>query len=144
MSHRRFHRSILWLMPWLVLRAFVPAGFMVSTGLDGPQLSLCSGHTSLPGAPAAELDPHAAHHGAHHGQRADVGDVEHAAGHGGKHFDAPCPFGIAAVGITVSVLRPAPVSVLPTDESFTSSSARVVAAGPLRSDYIRGPPLQLS
>jgi hypothetical protein len=144
MTRRSFQRCLLWLLPLLILRAFVPAGFMVSADAAGLQLTLCPDQVSLPLA-----DAHAGHHmghgdgvdehAGHHMQVGGAGD-EHAAHHGGKHFESPCPFGIATVAVGPTLLQPArPLAEL-ADKPFFRPSIRLAAAGPLRADRIRGPP----
>ena len=144
MTRRSFQRCLLWLLPLLILRAFVPAGFMVSTGAAGLELTLCPDQVSLPLA-----DAHAAHlmghsggvdeHAGHH-MRAGGASDEHSAHHGGKHFESPCPFGIAAAAVDPTLPQPALSLAEFTDEPFVRPSIRLTAAGPLRADRIRGPP----
>jgi len=145
MNRRLFQRCVLWLLPVLLLRAVVPAGFMLSAGASGLELTFCSAQAPMIAGLAGSMDHalHASEHASHDMQAGDTGTSvdPHAAHHAGKHFDSPCPFGIAAAAIASDV-QPVTVAAAVTAVGifeFTSSPA--ASSGPLRADRIRGPPL---
>jgi hypothetical protein len=84
MSARRKHRWLAWLLPLLVLRAFVPAGFMLSWSGNDLQIVLCSGT----GPATQSISHHVAQDGAHHHHHDD--------GESKVHENSLCPF--AATG----------------------------------------------
>jgi len=130
-------RRWIWcVLPFLVARVFVPAGFMLSNGQDGLSLVLCSGTgpvaTFRATSSAAPEQQHHAEHGEHHyGQGGGGGDT---------HDDAPCPFSLAASACTADITYfAAPDSVAPT-QTIVSYSSPPPGAGPVQIDRIRGPP----
>ncbi|HEY4369501.1 MAG TPA: hypothetical protein VGN07_19865 [Steroidobacteraceae bacterium] len=149
MNRRLFQRCVLWLLPLLVLRAFVPAGFMVSTAANGLELTFCSAQVPMLAdqMPADHMMPadHAMHGAAHAGHAMPMADGNavdpHAAHHAGKHFDSPCPFGVAVAAIVTDLLPVSLATVVAAVASVEFSSAPVFSAGPIRTDRIRGPPL---
>lgn len=62
LSRRSRRWLALLLLPALILRAGIPAGFMLFPGLDGAYLGFCPGSGALPPA-ANELATHASHSG---------------------------------------------------------------------------------
>lgn len=56
-SRRRLHLVLTLLMPLLLLRALLPAGYMVAAAEDGPRMVLCSAGLAGLGAPAGD-SPH--------------------------------------------------------------------------------------
>lgn len=145
--NRRFFKSlILWIVPLLLARAMIPAGFMLSVGADGLDLMFCSGSMQMPAGlqqPAGDHSEHAGH-ASHHeaGQHSGHGSSHHgdAASDGSTHSNAPCPFSLAASAASVDVLYLAAVASASTDETVAFISAPAASAGPLRTDRIRGPP----
>lgn len=141
--NRRFCKSLsLWIVPLLLLRALIPAGFMLAADANGLSLVFCS--VNLPQSPAAsgtvQHDEHAAHHAGH--DHAPAG--EHSGAHdqhtaAGQH-NAPCPFSLAAVGAACEVVYLVATVVIPADERFELPPAPPSSIGPLRADRIRGPP----
>jgi len=77
----------------------------------------------MPAGDGGAADPHAAHH------------------HAGKHFDSPCPFGVAATAIAAALPPVTVATVAAAVGIFEFTSAPAVSAGPIRADRIRGPPL---
>jgi hypothetical protein len=67
LSVRRRRRLTLLVLPALLLRALIPAGFMPYAGAGGPHIGFCPGAGALP-AGVVHLAAHAAHVAhAHHG-----------------------------------------------------------------------------
>ncbi|HKE92687.1 MAG TPA: hypothetical protein VKB34_00160 [Povalibacter sp.] len=134
--NRRFFKSLtLWIVPLLVLRAMVPAGYMLMAGEGGLQMMFCPSVVQ----PTEQVTAHAGHE--HHAgmQHGDAG------GHsrGFQHDNAPCPFSLTATAALTDVPYLATVSNLVAGPVVDFLSAPAVSAGPLRADRIRGPP-QLS
>jgi hypothetical protein len=127
----------LWIVPLLVVRALIPAGFMLSVEAGRLQLMFCpSGvvrllEEQLSGGQQA----HAEHHqGMHHGGGADEASRSHA------QDNAPCPFSLVASATPSSIPYVADVVTAPRDERFEFLSAPTFRVGPTRTDRIRGPP----
>jgi hypothetical protein len=147
----RSHRWLMWLLPLLVARAFVPAGFMLSAGADGLSLTFCPGTTSVAqfaavqqGAQAhqtAQSDgsAHADHQQhAHHQSHSD--DQQHS-----NHFSASdtgvCPFAVVAASCAGSDFYLATVAFDPAANLLPDYTAPPDANRPIRADRIRGPPI---
>ena len=134
----------LWILPLLVARALVPAGFMLSAEAGRLQLMFCpSGVVQPLGlAAGAQQQAHAEHHahdgGMHHAGM-HHGDVDEASSSHSAQDNAPCPFSLVASATLSSVAYWAVVAVA-TDERFEVIATPVVHAGPIRTDRIRGPP----
>ena len=128
MKRTHLNRWTLWLLPLLLARMFVPAGFMLSADTTGLSIVFC---TSVSAARADSA--HAGHHDhvAHHQQQSDD---ERAAQNMGE-----CPFAVASVllshDVPVIAAEPLPDLHVPTADSTPSPRARL-----LRSQPIRGPP----
>jgi len=141
--NRCFYRKwVVWLLPLLALRAFLPVGFMWSAGPSGLELGFCPGQSSAMVAVAAA--GHAHHHGAGFTEQLqhDEGPAtqhHHGAGQG-ERPDSPCPYGIAAVAMAGDV--PHVSAALPEPDAALSApqSVAFTTAGPARADRIRGPP----
>lgn len=136
---RRFCKSLsLWIVPLLVLRALIPAGFMLAADASGLSLVFCS--VSTPQSVAADAGDqhqgHADHHAGHH-DPAQEHSGDHASA--GQH-NAPCPFSLAAVAAAGAISYFVSIAAMPVDAPFEWSSAPTSSAGPLRADRIRGPP----
>jgi len=120
------------LLPALLLRALIPAGFMPVAGAGGPYLGFCPGAGELPpgvAAPAA----HASHHGhAHHG-----GDGR---GVPGTPHHPACVF---SAGAATAFAAP-PAEAIP-GPALTSLTERIAAPiflpAILRAQSPRGPPI---
>ncbi len=139
MPRRYLNRWTPWLLALIALRAFVPAGFMLSVQDGSLAFTLCPGTTAP--APVATIG-HAEHH--HHAQAA------HAHAHeptshgdtGAQQHDGsapPCPWALTTAACSVEpppVLggfeRP-PLGEVTFESGFISRSF-------LRADRIRGPP----
>lgn len=144
MNRRLFQRCVLWLLPLLLLRAVVPAGFMLSAAASGLELTFCSAQSPMIAGLAGSVD-HAEHASEHagHDMHAGIGTSvnPHAAHHAGKHFDSPCPFGVAAAAIAPDVQPVSVAADVTTVGIFEFTSSPAASSGPLRADRIRGPPL---
>ena len=145
MNRRLFQRCLLWLLPLLLARAIVPAGFMVAADTNGLELTFCSAQAPmLAAASMPSMEGGHAMQGAEHADHqmpADAGGVDpHAAHHAGKHFDSPCPFGVAATAMTSDLSAVSLATVVAAVGVFDFVSAPAVAGGPQRADRIRGPP----
>jgi hypothetical protein len=141
MNRRLFQRCVLWLLPLLLLRAIVPAGFMLSAGASGLELTFCSAQSPMMAGLAGSVD-----HAAHAGHDMFTGGTgtsvdQHAAHHAGKHFDSPCPFGVAAAAIASDVQPVSVATVVTALGIFEFAPSPAASSGPLRADRIRGPPL---
>lgn len=126
----------LWILPLLLARALIPAGFMLSMDAGSLQLMFCPAVVQ----PARQLPAHLAH--------------EHSSQHGGMHHpdaeghdsashnddNAPCPFSLVAAAVPADVPHLQDSAIVPSDERFDFISAPAVRVGPVRTDRIRGPP----
>jgi hypothetical protein len=130
---RTRRRRLAWLLlPALLLRALIPAGFMPVAGAGGLQLGLCPGAGALPPA-AAALATHASHLGhAHHG--ADGRGFPETAHHPACVFSAGAATGFSEPSTEV---LPAPALTAPTERI----AAPIYLPTILRSQSPRGPPL---
>ena len=119
MSRRFCRKWVVWLLPILALRAFLPVGFMWTAGPGGLELSFCPGQGSVLVA------------GTHH---------HHDGGPGSERADSPCPFGMAAVALSSDVDHLAAALPEPGPVLVAPRSIGLSTAGPVRADRIRGPP----
>jgi len=130
-------RWIWYVLPLLVARVFVPAGFMLSNGQDGLSLVLCSGTgpvaTFQATSSAAAEQQHRAEHGEHH--------YGHGGGGGDTHDDAPCPFSLAVSACAADIAYFAAPDSVTSTQKIVSYSNPPPGAGPVQIDRIRGPPL---
>jgi len=129
-SMRRRRRLALLVLPALLLRALIPAGFMPLAGAGGPYLGLCPGAGAVPHS-ASELATHASH--VH---------TQHAAGvphdPGTNHHPA-CVFSAGATtafATTPTAALAAPVTPGPVEHR----AALVFLPAILRAQSSRGPP----
>ena len=138
----RFARLLtLWIVPLLLARAFIPAGFMVAADAGGLSLVVCAGVAS---PPAVRHAAHASHHeiAQHPAHSIEHGDTTHA-DHGGRgleHESAPCPFLLGATAALADIPRVASTASILSDPVLDFLSAPTFSVGPLRSERIRGPP----
>lgn len=136
MNRRIFKSLTLWMVPLLLARALIPAGYMLMTGADGLQLMFCPGVVQLA---VPTVDEHA-HHAGHHAAADQAGQADDSPGHRAQD-GMPCPFALAAVAALGHVIGSAAFSGSIADEFVDFHRAPDVHSGPLRSDRIRGPPL---
>jgi hypothetical protein len=140
MNRRILKLLSLWIVPLLIARAMIPAGYMLSTA-DGLGLMFCPGvlqtasmsHSS----PAAQMD-----HSTHAGH-----DMSQHAGHDGgapdsdtSHENSACPFSLVATAALLDIPFVTTDSIRPVDEFLEFISPPASSAGPARTDRIRGPP----
>ena len=142
MSRRRVRRWVTWLLPLLVARMLVPAGFMVSTAGGSLDVVLCSGFAPLP-APVHLGAAHIHHGGAEHTTHAPHGDTapDGVPVSDSDHYQPACPFALASTGfnfhaVRAAAERPTPVTALPDIGAEPAWNSRTVLL-----DRIRGPPL---
>lgn len=112
-----------WLLPVLVVRAFLPVGFMFTTDADGLHLAFCPDQAPI---------VHSLH---------DAPPAGHAGHHGAGHIDPPCPFAMAAVAAVIDVPHLETVALRTVDPFVPERIVAVPLAGPQRADRIRGPPV---
>ena len=166
MKPRTLQRWILWLLPLMLLRAFVPAGFMLSahagelsvvfcssvrapaSSNDGPSAPWSESRSGEPTATARSL-----HHEHGHNQTNHLGAPgahhtdEHQSHHGSKNEGSEhnatgtnsCPYALIATtpaGHIEFFLSP------PANESYPQQFTALLFSsyGPQRSEFIRGPP----
>ena len=132
MKRTHLHRWTLWLLPLLLARMFVPAGFMLSADATGLSIVFCTS-VSTPAATSSHVahHDHAGHdHAAHQDQSGD----EHATQSMGV-----CPFAVASVllshDVPVITAEPVPDLYVLTLDSTLPPEFQL-----LRSQPIRGPP----
>jgi len=127
MNRRLFRKWARWLLPLLVVRAFLPVGFMLATTqADGLQLAFCPNQ-----APIVQ----SAH------QHASTDHGNHTGGqHSGAHLAQPCAFAVAAVAAVIDVPQLDLVASLAAEQFLPERVVAVPLAGPQRADRIRGPP----
>lgn len=133
---RRRHLNLLSLLilPLLLARALIPAGFMLSVDAGALQLMFCPAGVVQPlGSRAMEHAPH--HEGMHHGAAGDDAAASH------NDDNAPCPFSLVASTTPSEVPYLAAVADRLSDERFEFLSAPTFRVGPVRADRIRGPPV---
>lgn len=128
----------LWILPLLVARALIPAGFMMSVDAGQLQLMFCPAGVVQPlfSSKATQQQAHAEHQhhqGMHHGG-ADQASPSH------DDDNAPCPFSLVASATSCDIPHLAGVADAPRDERFEFLSAPTFSVGPVRADRIRGPP----
>jgi hypothetical protein len=125
-SGRRTRGGRWWaraLLPLLLLRALIPAGFMPAVGAGSLALVFCE-----PAALAAGA--HAAAH--HHGH----GDT----GHSGHLASAECPFAQSAAPALPTLAALPPAQPLVAHVAATTHAQSILPAAPPRHTAARGPP----
>lgn len=144
MKPRPSHRWIAWLLPLFVLRAFVPAGFMLAPSPDGMQMVLCSGvgPATLPAIAHGGLSEHgnhAAHLGHAHHSSSAANESSHPE-HSPAHQASMCVFAVGGTAnaptLHMAVLLNAPIADAPID-FITDPELNSL---PILTDRIRGPP----
>ena len=117
-QHRRLHVATCFLLGMLLLRAYVPVGFMPASGAPF-LLQLCPAAGALPMATDAPMDPPM---DMSHGMAMSMGADHQSHQHG--HFDQ-CPFGSApAAGPLSQFLVFEPAGLAPSFNPVDFQSAR--------------------
>jgi hypothetical protein len=127
---RRLHRWAAWLLPLLVVRLFVPTGFMLSASGGEIGIALCPGYAPLPFDHAA--------HGMHGGAHEPDGPQPSGESDSGP---TPCPFllaGSAASAPPTKLLGELPRVADPVPDLHSHPDW---ISRPVLIDRIRGPPV---
>ena len=96
----RIHRCVLWLLPLLIARLCVPAGFMMSVTSNGLDVMLCPAYAALPGPSAAN----AVHvHHAMQGVSAEEGPHQESTQQGLSQ--SLCPFAVAGGAALIAAVH---------------------------------------
>jgi hypothetical protein len=133
MKRRLLQRWAIWLLPLLLARAFVPAGFMLSAQAGELSLIFCSGIASTA---APQVSKHAAHQ--HHAGHATEDGSASGTEAGSDGFSS-CPFAVAGAAPTLDLPHVVGhLAAIEHEESF--APLLFSSAGPARADRIRGPP----
>ena len=128
MNRARLKPWITWLLPLMLLRAFVPMGFMLSGESGGLAITFCSSVAAPSGS-----DIHAAHH--HHDAQ---GAAHHH--HGSEaHERSVCPYGLTGPAQTAAVIT-FEASVPVAELSATPGEPSQPHLTPAQVEPIRGPP----
>lgn len=135
MTRRTLKRWTSWLLPLLVLRAFVPAGFMFSAEAGRLLLTFCP-TVAAPQFGADHQSSEYMHGLAQHA----VGDgAEHQQHHNPGHEFSPCPFSLTATGCVGDLAHIANIAERPFYSKVLFESVHVPHSY-FRADRIRGPP----
>jgi hypothetical protein len=125
-TKRKF--NLIWLLlPFLLVRGLVPAGFMIDASSGSLSIVMCGGEGPLNVTALAEHSGHAMHH-AHHGN-----DHE-------KHKGSICPFAIAGSSATFASIPSLPVDIEPVRTRAADVTAFHGLYGPSRTQQSRAPP----
>lgn len=154
----RWQHWIVWLLPFLVARALVPAGFMLSVGDGGLTLTFCPAAAPVSLSATAHHDPshQLAHaHDAESTQHESTQDHESTQNHGSAqdqqhhsdHYRASdtgvCPFGVVGGTCVDANVHLTHLFIDSTSELLPPYTAPPDANRLIRADRIRGPPLVL-
>ena len=126
MTTKRKFKLIWLLLPFLLVRGLVPAGFMIDAASGGLSIVMCGGEGPLKVA-APEHSGHAMHHGQH------GNDHE-------KHKGSICPFAIAGSAATFTSIPSLPVDIEPVRTFAADTIAFHGLYGPSRTQQSRAPP----
>lgn len=132
MTRRSLNRWTMWLLPLLVLRAFVPAGFMFSADAGRLLLTFC------PTVATGKSNGDHSHALAQHASGAGVEHQHHQNDSPGHEF-SPCPFSLTATGCAGELAYVADLVERPSYSKVLFESVHV-ASSYFRADRIRGPP----
>jgi hypothetical protein len=125
---------VLWLLPLLAARAFLPVGFMLSADASGLALAFCP--TQSPALAAAfPLNSTTAQHSGHHHQ-API-DIDKP----GASADPPCPYALGAVAVENSTHCAARLLQSFEHEPAVRTARLAPLFGPVRAHSVRGPPV---
>jgi hypothetical protein len=147
---RRSHRWIVWLLPFLVARAFVPTGFMVSAVAGelslafcpsaGPVAELAALNTTGAAEQQAQGHEHSQSDHAHHAQHHSHGTADQHANHFGASDTGVCPFAVVATACAGGDFHTADACFAAASDLLPLYSAPPDSNRPVRTDRIRGPP----
>ncbi len=124
-------RWTTWLLPLIVLRAFIPMGFMLGSGPHGLQLMFCPGVMQAADSHSAVAHSGASTEAASHGN-------QHRESHG-QNEHAPCPYGLIGAAACAEPIYLA-VGRAGTDAPIVLPSIPLLDRSPVRAEPIRGPP----
>jgi hypothetical protein len=130
MSSTHLYRWLRWLLPLLVARALVPAGFMLSVDAGGLALTFC---------PSVAAPPAEHHAQAHHEHGSDA-THDHEQHHRGHDTGSLCPFALVAGACSTDIPHVAVNVERPSFAPVPFESA-ALSGVPLRAERIRGPPV---
>lgn len=128
---RTKRRLLALVLPLLLLRLLVPAGFMPMAGAGGLGIVLCPQEARLPPGLAMAHAGHAMHHAGHHGGGAPASAEHHA----------PCLFAASAAppvpaSLLLAAAAPASATAAPLPRQARASALPVI----LRAQSARAPP----
>jgi hypothetical protein len=130
---RRSRRLLALMLPLVLLRLLVPAGFMPVAGAGGLAVGLCPGEAAMP---PGYRGAHAAHE--HHAGRHGDGGAP-----GGEHH-AQCLFAASAVpAFAPTALATAAASASAAQMRLPAQSRTVTIASIRRAQSPRAPPIQV-
>jgi hypothetical protein len=133
-AKRKF--TLIWLLlPLLLLRGLVPAGFMIDASGGSLSIVMCGGDGPLNTA-VSEHNSHAMHHAQ---QQGDEHAGHHGSGHD-QHKNSICPFAIAGSAATFVSVPSLPVNIEPVRTEATDVVAFRGLHGPSRAQQSRAPP----
>jgi hypothetical protein len=141
MSARANHSFLTWLLPLLILRAFVPAGFMLMGSGDGLQMVVCSGTApaTLSAKSSSDQHAHADHSHHQHAAAQAAASSQHDHQNAQAHEGSYCPFAIAG-----SASAPTIAYAFQPQPPLVQTHAFIALPEPRSTsiliDRIRGPP----
>jgi hypothetical protein len=140
MRRHVFQRWAIWLLPLILVRAFVPAGFMLSAQTGELSLVFCSGSVTASQPNSEHLaHQHHASHSADPSASSSESDSKSNNSESNSEGIAACPF--AASGTAATAELPYFIGQFaPLDYEHPLSTLSVASSGPQRSEHIRGPP----
>jgi len=124
---RQRRLTLLLVLPALLLRALIPAGFMPLAGASGAYLGLCPG--AGPATTASEVLGYRTHQHPTHDQ----------GGAPGTHHHAACIFSLGATTASAAALPIVP-AIAPTTGPAAIAGSLVLLPTILRAQSSRGPP----
>jgi hypothetical protein len=104
MTRRFYQRCLAWLLPLLVLQAFVPVGFMLAAGEHGVEVAFCP----VQSAPIVNFlgqpqpHDHSQHEGAHASHHGSADAATQSADHSEHARSGSCPFALAGSPVLVA------------------------------------------
>ncbi|NJO13569.1 MAG: hypothetical protein HC872_08990 [Gammaproteobacteria bacterium] len=126
-------QAITWLLPLLLLRAFIPSGFMASWSADGLQLTMCSGTGPMPAQkrlPAVDASLHQ-----------DGSNADGHPGHSRAEGTMMCAFAAAGACAAMPSFDASTAFVATVSRVSDSLRTNDLPTADVLIDRIRGPPL---